>query len=184
MREHRRRPYACLARSAPRSYLWRPARHCAPRVVLLRHDVGKAIVDDDLDFDVRVLSQQRRKLRHENCLARILGRCDPNGASRLFPQLTDCRDLSFDLVEARPNIVKQAFPGFCRRDAAGGAAEEPDAEPLFEFSHGMAQRRLRDAELGGGFRETALSRNGDKGLKVVQTPALHLWAPLITPYRF
>src|SRR5215216_1789800 len=62
-----------------------------------------------------------------------------------------------------PNIVKQAFPGFRRRDASRSAAEEPNAEPLFEFSQGMAQGRLRDAQLGGCFGETALSRNGDKG---------------------
>ena len=44
----------------------------------------------------------------------------------------------------------------------------------------MAQRRLGDAQLCGGFGEAALSRDGDKGLKVVQTTALHLWAPLIS----
>ena len=153
-------------------------------VVLLSHDVREAIVDDDLDFDVRVFSQQRRKLRDEDCLGRIFGRCDPNGAGGLFPKLTYGGDLRLDLVEAWPNVVKQTFARFRWRDAPRRAAQEPNPEPLFEFSDRMAQRRLGDAQLRGGFREAALSRDGDKGLKVVQTAALHLWAPLITLCRF
>ena len=78
-------------------------------VVLLGHDVREAIVDDDLDFDVRVFSQQRRKLRDEDCLGRIFGRRDPNGAGGLLPKLTYGGDLRLDLVEAWANVVKQTL---------------------------------------------------------------------------
>ena len=132
-------------------------------VILLCHDVGEAVVDDDLDLDVRVFSQQWRKLRDEDCLGRILGRCDPNSASWLFPKLTDGRDLRLDLVEAWSNIVKQTFPRFGWRDAPRGAAKKPNPEPLFEFSDCMARGGLGDAQLAGGLRETAPSRDGDKG---------------------
>ena len=100
------------------------------------------------------------------------------------PKLAYGGDLRLDLVEAWANAVKQTLARFRRRDAPRGAAKEPNPEPLFEFSDRMAQRRLGDAQLGGGFREAALSRDGDEGLKVVQTTALHLWAPLISLCRF
>ena len=35
-------------------------------VVALGDDVGQAVVDDDLDFDVRILAQQLRKLRQKD----------------------------------------------------------------------------------------------------------------------
>ena len=121
---------------------------------------------------------------HEDCIGRIFGRRDPNGAGGLLPKLADGRDLGLDLVEAWPNVVKQTFARFRRRDASRGAAKKPNPKPLFEFSDGMAQRRLGDAQLRGGLREAALSRDGDKGQKVVQTATLHLWAPLISLCRF
>jgi hypothetical protein len=144
----------------------------------------RPIVDDDFDFDVRVLSQQWRKLRDEDCLGRILGRCDPNGAGGLCTKLTNGRDFRLDLFEAWANVLKQTLTCFRWRDAPRRATEEPKPEPLFEFSDRMAQRRLGDAQLRGGLRETALSRDADKGLKVVQATALHLWAPLISLCRF
>jgi hypothetical protein len=101
-----------------------------------------------------------------------------------LPKLTYSGDLRLDLVEAWANVLKQTLTRFRRRDAPRGAAKEPNPKPLFEFSHRMAQCRLGDAQLTGGFREAALSRDGDKGLKVVQTAALHLWAPLISLCRF
>ena len=47
--------------------------------------------------------------------------------------------------------MEQTFPGFRRRDASRRAREEPNSKPLFEFSDGMAQRRLGEAQLRGGF---------------------------------
>src|ERR1700730_14470346 len=37
-----------------------------------------------------------------------------------------------------------------------GARQQPNAEARFELAHGVAQRRLRNAERRGRFRETAL----------------------------
>jgi hypothetical protein len=52
--------------------------------------------------------------------------------------------------------------------------KKPNAEPRFKFAQGVAQRRLRNAELRGGFREAALARYGQEGLEVIQSAALHL----------
>ena len=67
-----------------------------------------------------------------------------------------------------PSGVQQAFAGFGRRDAARGAGQQPDAQPRFESADGVAQRRLRDAELRRGLGEAALARHGDEGDEVVE----------------
>jgi hypothetical protein len=102
-------------------------------VVLLSHDISEAVVDDDLDLDVWVFSQQGRKLRDEDCLGRIFGRGDPNGANGPLPKLTYSGDLRLDLVEAWTNVLKQTLTRFRWRDAPRGAAKEANPKPLFEF---------------------------------------------------
>ena len=92
----------------------------------------------------------------------------------LLAQLAQCGELRIDLVEARPYRAEQAFARFRRRDAAGGARQQAKSEPLFEAPDGVAERGLRDAELGGGVRETALARDGQEGQEVTEMSAMHL----------
>jgi hypothetical protein len=82
--------------------------------------------------------------------------------------------LGVDLLEPGAHGVKQAFACFRRRDAARGAGQKANAQPGFECANRVAERRLRNAELRCGFRETALSSHGGKGREVIQNPALHL----------
>ena len=105
----------------------------------------------------------------------MFGGRDPNGAGGLLAKLAHGRELGVDLLEPRTHGAKQALARFRRRDAARGAGQEPNAEPRFEFADGVAQRRLRDAELRGRLREAALSRDGQEGQEVIQISALHLW---------
>jgi hypothetical protein len=70
--------------------------------------------------------------------------------------------------------MEEPLAGFGRRDAPGGPGQEPHAEPRFERADGVAQRRLRDAELGCGFGEAFLAPNGDEGHEVIEMAALHL----------
>ena len=51
----------------------------------LGDDIGQAVVDDDLDLDVRILPQEFRKFRPEDRVGRIVGGGDPHGADRLLP---------------------------------------------------------------------------------------------------
>jgi hypothetical protein len=99
--------------------------------------------------------------------------CDPNRTGWLLPKFPYGRKLGLDLLEPRAHGVKQAFACLRRRDAARRAGQEPNAQPLFEFTDRVAQCRLRNTELCGGPRKTALSRYGHKGQEVVEISAVH-----------
>ena len=73
-----------------------------------------------------------------------------------------------------PDGAKQAFARFRRRDAARGAGQQPDAEPRFELADGVAQRRLRDAELRRRLGEAPLPPDGEESDEVIEMSALHL----------
>ena len=69
------------------------------------------------------------------------------GAGGLLAQLAQGRELGLDLVEPRADGLEQALARLGRRDAARGAGQQPQPEPRLEPADGLAQRRLRDAEL-------------------------------------
>ena len=69
-------------------------------------------------------------------------RGDADGAGRLVAQLAQRGHLGLDLVQARAGGAQQALPGLGRRDAAGGAGQQPQAEPFLEAADGVTQRRL------------------------------------------
>ena len=76
-------------------------------------------------------------------------------------------------ISSKRGVVEQAFARLRRRDAARGPCQQPNAEPRFEFANGMAERRLRDAELRCRIGETAFPRHGHEGQQVVEVAALH-----------
>ena len=103
----------------------------------------------------------------------MLARRDADGAGRLLAQLAQGGQLGADLVERRAERAQQPLAGLGRRDAAGGAGQEPDAEPLLEPADGVAQRRLRGAELGRGPREAALLGDREEGIEIGQFLTAH-----------
>ena len=92
---------------------------------------------------------------------------DADGAGGLLAQLAQRGQLGVDLVEPRADGPQQALAGLGRRDAARGAGQQPEPEPLFESADGVAERRLRNAELRGGPGEAPLLRHGEEGQEVV-----------------
>ena len=143
-------------------------------VETLGDDIGQAIVDDDLDFDVRILPQQLREFRPEDRVGGIVCGRDPNGAGGLLPKFAQSLEPGLDLLEPRADGVKQAFARLRWRDAACGAGQQPKAEPFLEAANGVAERRLRHAQLRCGPRETAFVPDGQEGQQVIQIAALHL----------
>ena len=99
----------------------------------------------------------------QDCVSSIFRRCYSNSTGWLLPKFSYSRKLGLDLVKAWSNVVKQTFACSCRRDAARCARQKPNSEPLFEVSDGVAQRRLRNAQLCCGVREAAFARYSDKG---------------------
>jgi hypothetical protein len=57
-------------------------------VETLGDDIGQAVIDDDLDFDVRVLLEEFGKFRPADGVGRMLGGRDANGARGFFAKLT------------------------------------------------------------------------------------------------
>ncbi len=125
-------------------------------VVAFRDDIGQAVVDIDLDLDSPGIRAEASQVSvKEWRLRRILGARDPDGAGGLVAKVTHGGKLGVDLLEARTNVLKQAFARLRGCDAARGAGQQPNAEARFKFANGVAERRLRHAELRCGFRETA-----------------------------
>src|ERR1700716_611591 len=97
---------------------------------------------------------------------------DPNGAGRLLTKLPQGLELGLDLLKSRGCVVHQTFTRFGQGHTARGARQKSHAEPRFELTDCLAQRRLRYAELRRRFRKTSLVSYRDKGPKVVKVPAL------------
>ena len=110
------------------------------RVVAFRDNVAQAVVDDDLDLDVWIRGQQLRELRQKDRVGRVFGRGDADDAGGLLTQIAHGREFCIDLLKARANALKQALAGLRRRDAAGGAGEQPHAEARLELANGVTER--------------------------------------------
>src|SRR3979409_99263 len=78
--------------------------------------------------------------------------------------------------------LRRACARLRRRDAAGGARQQPHTEARLEFANGVAERGLRHAELGCRLREAAFPPDREERHKVIQVAALHLSSPAISPF--
>ena len=111
-------------------------------VVALRDDVGEAVIDGELHLDIGVARQQLCQRGPEDRLRGMLADRDADGAGGLVAQLGQGGKLGVDLLEFGADGLEQSLAGFRRRHAAGGAGQQPQAQPLFEGADGVAQRRL------------------------------------------
>src|SRR6516164_3050510 len=110
----------------------------------------------------------------------MFGCCNANGAGGLVAKVAQCCKLGLDLLKSRAKALHQSLARLRRRHPSCCAGKEPYAEPRLKLPHGVAQRRLRDAEFGGGFGEALLARHGEEREKVIQMSALHSWLVLIS----
>jgi len=62
---------------------------------VLSDDVREPIVDDDLDFDIRIVAQQLRKPGQKDRIRRVFGGRDPDGAGGLLAKLAHRGDFGF-----------------------------------------------------------------------------------------
>jgi hypothetical protein len=79
---------------------------------------------------------------------------------------------------------ERALAGLGRRDAAGRAGQQPEAKPRLEPADGLAQRRLRDAELRSGTGEAPLPSHGEEGHDVVKVRTGHSEDRVIGSFGF
>ena len=83
------------------------------------------------------------------------------------------QEASFDLSELRLDATKKTLAGLCGSDTARGAVQEPQAQPLFETPHGLAQGWLGDTQSNGGTREAAFLRDGDESNQIADVVPKH-----------
>ena len=72
----------------------------------------------------------------------MFGRGDAEGAGWLVAQLGQGGKLGVDLLQFRRHRSQQALAGLRRRDAARGAGQQPQAEPLLQPADRMRERGL------------------------------------------
>jgi hypothetical protein len=142
-------------------------------VEALRHDVGEGVVDADLDGDFRIVARQSGDGGVEHAVGGVLAGADADGAGRRVAQAADRRQRVGDAFEMRADRPRQPFARFGRRHAAGRARQQPQTESLLQAAHGLAQGRLRHAELRRGAGEALLARDGEEGVEVVEVDARH-----------
>ncbi len=80
----------------------------------------------------------------------------------VLAQLVEGHREAFDHVL---DLRQEREPGRGQRHLAGRPRQEPDAEILLELAHPVAERRLRQVEMGGRELEAAALRDGDEGVQ-------------------
>jgi hypothetical protein len=78
-----------------------------------------------------------------------------------------------DVAQGGAQAGEQPFAGFRGSDAAGGAVQQTDAQPLLDATDGVAEGRRRHAQLHGGAPEAAVGRDRDEGREIGEIGALH-----------
>ncbi len=144
------------------------------RVVAFRDDIGQAVIDDDLDMDVRIFAHQLRDRGPEDRFRRMLAGRDANVSGRLLAKLAQPGQFGIDLVKPGSDGMKQPFARLGWRNIARRAREQPDTQPLFEAAYRVTEGRCRNAKLRRRVRETALACHGDEGGQVVEVFSCHL----------
>ena len=148
----------CIAEHGRNLATFRAVKH-APNERL-----ASRIVADALPPIVSSLLDQREL---DDIRARLQRLPEPDGAGGRVAQRRQRVEFEVDFGEARADGVDEPLAGIGGRDAAGRAREEAQAEACLELADGVAQCRLRDAELGCGAGETALAGDGEESFELV-----------------
>ncbi len=76
-------------------------------------------------MDVRILRQQCFQAGQSDSFGRAFTGVDANGARRLLAKFAKRGQFTFDLIKPRAYGHEQSLSGFGRRDATGGARQQP-----------------------------------------------------------
>ena len=176
-REVGRRADDCHAQVRPDAYGDHVLRHLVSEphagVVTVGDDVGQAVVDVDFHLDVGVAREEPGNRGPEDRVGGVIVRRDSNRARGLVTKLAECGQLRVDLVERWTQRTQQALASFGRRNAPRRAIQEPNPEPCLEAANGVAERRLRNAELCRSTGEAPLLCNRDERHKITKLAAAH-----------
>ena len=131
-----------------------------------RDRVDQRIVDGDLDMDVGKAFEEARHQRQQHQLRRLPRGIDAQRAGRLAAKIVQVFQRIVDIAERRADPREQPLARLRQRDAARGAVDQPQIEPLLDMAQRVAERRGRDAKLGRRRAKTAVSGDGKEGGEV------------------
>ena len=98
---------------------------------------------------------------------------DEHAAAAQVAQLAHGRLGLFGEAHQPLRVVAQHAPGFGQRALLRRSIEQPLAELVLEPPDGLAHGGLGAVQLGGGAREAALGRDGQKDLEFGQFHEVH-----------
>ena len=106
-----------------------------------RDHVDQCVIDDDLDADVGIALEKARHDRQQHQLGRLPRGVEAQRAGRLAAKIVEVFERIVDIAECRTDARKQPLARFGQRDAARGAVDQPQIEPLLDIAQRVAQRR-------------------------------------------
>ncbi|MNC01754.1 hypothetical protein D3C75_491090 [compost metagenome] len=142
-------------------------------VEALFHHVGEAVIDVELQCDVRILGEEPGKARADDGLHRIVRAGEPQGSGRAIAQIPQCLHTGADGLEVRCDGAHQALARLGRGNVARGPGQQPDAQALLQQPHGVAERRGRHPQANSCLGEALLLCHHQEGLQVVGLHAAH-----------
>lgn len=132
-------------------------------------DVAQAIVQGDIQGDVRVMREKRRHMGFDQRGVGHVGAVDFQRAIRAAGGVVYLLHREANLLQGRGQGVEQLAARLGQRHAACGAVEQAHAQLRFELLDGLGHRRGRDLHLGRRPREVHMTGHAferDQGWQV------------------
>ena len=132
----------------------------------------------DVDLDARELPAEVLEQRQQDVDRRFVG-ADQHAPALQIAQVAD-RGVGLLRQPHQPlRVVEQDAAGFGELAVLGGPVEEALAEVVLETLDGLADRRLRPVQPGGGPRKASLGGDRQKDLQLGQ---IHASSCILTDY--
>ena len=133
-----------------------------------RQHVDEAVLRDHLQDDVGIGGEKAWDDRGQHQPRDADGDVQPQRPRGPVAEPVDDIQRRLDLAERRPQPVEQARAGLGGCDAARGAVEQADAQPLLQPADRFAERRRAAARRTRGVAKAARARHRDEGVEVTE----------------
>ena len=141
----------------------------------LRHDVDQPSFRNDVDRRPGMALQEHRHDVSQQQTSRRFGSVEAHRPARAVPERVQFAQRGVEVAQGRQESPQEVLAGLGRRDAPGGAVEQPDPEIVFEGSQRVAHGGGGQAEFVGRPPKTAVRRNRREGFQVVERRLRHCW---------
>lgn len=133
-----------------------------------RDEIHEIVFYRDLDFNTRMLSNQRTQRRPENRVGRVFSGTDPDSSNRFIAQVGEQLDFVGQFIERGRKFCQQTSTGMRRRNTARCARQKPEPNVFLQPLERLAERRLSNAEPLSGARKTAFSSNDAENFQIAR----------------